>query len=95
MPPRGTTTRVGIRERIVETALRLFSERGTTAVSVREVADAVLPLFVRVVVGSSATGAGQVLTPMMLAMMIGSASGVRLVLRPGYRTVCTSSMMRP
>ena len=28
-----------------------------------------LPLFVQVVVGSSATGAGQVLTPMMLAMM--------------------------
>jgi Na+/melibiose symporter-like transporter len=49
-----------------------------------------LPLFVRVVVGSSATGAGQVLTPMMLAMMIGSAAGVRLVLRLGYRTVCTA-----
>lgn len=49
-----------------------------------------LPLFVRVVVGASATGAGQVLTPMMLAMMIGSAGGVRLVLRLGYRTVCAS-----
>lgn len=30
----------GTRERIVDTALRLFSERGTSAVSVREVADA-------------------------------------------------------
>lgn len=49
-----------------------------------------LPLFVRVVVGASATGAGQVLTPMMLAMMIGSAGGVRLVLRFGYRVVCAS-----
>ena len=49
-----------------------------------------LPLFVRVVVGASATGAGQVLTPMMLAMMIGSAGGVRLVLRFGYRIVCAS-----
>jgi EmrB/QacA subfamily drug resistance transporter len=49
-----------------------------------------LPLFVRVVVGSSATGAGQVLTPMMLAMMVGSAGGVRLVLRLGYRVVCAS-----
>lgn len=47
-----------------------------------------LPLFVRVVVGSSATGAGQVLTPMMLAMMVSSAIGVRLVLRLGYRVVC-------
>ena len=49
-----------------------------------------LPLFVRVVVGASATGAGQVLTPMMLAMMVGAAGGVGLVLRLGYRTVCTS-----
>ena len=49
-----------------------------------------LPLFVRVVIGASATGAGQVLTPMMLAMMIGSAGGVQLVLRLGYRTVCGS-----
>jgi len=49
-----------------------------------------LPLFVRVVVGASATGAGQVLTPMMLAMMVGSAGGVRIVLRLGYRTVCAS-----
>ncbi|MBM3660802.1 MAG: MFS transporter [Actinobacteria bacterium] len=49
-----------------------------------------LPLFVRVVIGASATGAGQVLTPMMLAMMVGSAGGVRLVLRLGYRTVCAS-----
>lgn len=52
-----------------------------------------LPLFVRVVVGASATGAGQVLTPMMLAMMVGSAGGVRMVLRLGYRTVCASGFV--
>jgi AcrR family transcriptional regulator len=34
------TERTNTRERIVEAALRLFSERGTTGVSVREVADA-------------------------------------------------------
>lgn len=36
----GVTERPATRDRIVETALRLFSERGTAAVSVREVADA-------------------------------------------------------
>lgn len=49
-----------------------------------------LPLFVRVVIGASATGAGQVLTPMMLAMMVGSAGGVKIVLRFGYRSVCAT-----
>lgn len=49
-----------------------------------------LPLYVRVVIGSNATGSGQVLTPMMLAMMAGSALGVRLVLRLGYRVVCSA-----
>ena len=49
-----------------------------------------LPLFVQVVIGSSATGAGQVLTPMMLAMMVGSASGARIVLKVGFRVMCVS-----
>jgi TetR/AcrR family transcriptional regulator, repressor for uid operon len=41
VPPRTVVTeRSNTRERIVEVALRLFSERGTTGVSVREVADA-------------------------------------------------------
>ena len=41
MPARAAVTeRTNTRERIVEAALRLFSERGTTGVSVREVADA-------------------------------------------------------
>jgi EmrB/QacA subfamily drug resistance transporter len=47
-----------------------------------------LPLFVRVVIGASATGSGQVLTPMMLAMMVSSVVGVKIVLRLGYRVVC-------
>ena len=40
MTARAATAVPGTRDRIVETALRLFSERGTSAVSVREVADA-------------------------------------------------------
>ena len=40
MSAEGTTATVPTRDRIVETALRLFSERGTTAVSMRELADA-------------------------------------------------------
>ena len=47
-----------------------------------------LPLFVQVVLKSSATDAGRVLTPMMLAMMVGSALGARLVLKLGFRTMC-------
>jgi AcrR family transcriptional regulator len=38
--PAETGTAVPTRERITDAALRLFSERGTTAVSMREVADA-------------------------------------------------------
>jgi AcrR family transcriptional regulator len=41
VPARAVVTeRTNARDRIVEAALRLFSERGTTGVSVREVADA-------------------------------------------------------
>ena len=36
----GSTATVPTRDRIVDAALRLFSERGTTAVSMRELADA-------------------------------------------------------
>jgi hypothetical protein len=48
-----------------------------------------LPLFVQVVLKSSATDAGRVLTPMMLAMMVGSAGGARLVLKLGFRVMIT------
>jgi len=49
-----------------------------------------LPLFGRTVLGESATGAGRILIPMMLAMMVGSAGGARLVLRTGFRVVVTA-----
>ena len=50
-----------------------------------------LPLFVQVVLKSSATDAGRVLTPMMLAVVIGSAVGSPIVLRIGYRLMCVAS----
>ncbi len=50
-----------------------------------------LPLFVVVVQQSSATNAGRVLTPMMLAVVIGSAIGAQIVLRIGYRLMCVAS----
>jgi hypothetical protein len=46
-----------------------------------------LPLFMQVVVGTSATAAGYTLTPMMLAMMLMSAIAARFVLRVGFRSV--------
>ena len=49
-----------------------------------------LPLFVQVVLGTSATAAGRVLTPMMLSMMVTSAIGARFVLRIGFRVVVTT-----
>jgi MFS family permease len=44
-----------------------------------------LPLFVQVVIGTSATGAGRVLTPLMLGFMVASGFGGRLLLRVGFR----------
>jgi EmrB/QacA subfamily drug resistance transporter len=44
-----------------------------------------LPLFVQVVIGTSATSAGRVLTPLMLGFMVSSAFGGRLLLRIGFR----------
>ena len=44
-----------------------------------------MPLFAQVVLGVSATGAGSVLTPMMLGTIVGSQIGGRLVLRVGFR----------
>ena len=44
-----------------------------------------LPLFVQVVLGTSATSAGRVLTPLMLGFMVASAFGGRLLLRIGFR----------
>ena len=44
-----------------------------------------IPLFVQVVQGKSSTEAGRALTPMMLALMLGSALGARVLLKIGYR----------
>ncbi len=44
-----------------------------------------LPLFVQVVIGTDATSAGRVLTPLMLGFMVSSALGGRLLLRIGFR----------
>jgi EmrB/QacA subfamily drug resistance transporter len=46
-----------------------------------------LPLFVQVVNQSSATQAGRILTPMMLAMVVASPIAARLILRVGYRAL--------
>ena len=44
-----------------------------------------LPLFVQVVNQSSATQAGRILTPMLLAMVVASPIAARLILTLGYR----------
>lgn len=49
-----------------------------------------MPLFGRTVLGESATGSGRILIPLMLAMMVGSASGARLVLKVGFRVIVTA-----
>ena len=49
-----------------------------------------MPLYGRTVLGLSATGAGRILIPMMLAMMVGSAGGARLVLKVGFRVIVTT-----
>ncbi len=49
-----------------------------------------MPLYGRTVLGEDATGAGRILIPMMLSMMIGSAVGARLVLKLGFRVIVTT-----
>jgi EmrB/QacA subfamily drug resistance transporter len=46
-----------------------------------------LPLFVQVVNQSSATNAGRILTPMMLATVVASPIAARLILKVGYRVL--------
>jgi EmrB/QacA subfamily drug resistance transporter len=48
-----------------------------------------LPLYGRTVMGLSATGSGRILIPLLLAMMVGSAGGARVVLKLGFRLVVT------
>jgi MFS family permease len=46
-----------------------------------------LPLFMQTVIGTSATGAGRILTPLMLGFVVASLFGGRVLLRTGYRQV--------
>ncbi len=52
-----------------------------------------LPLFAQVVIGTSATGAGRVLTPLMLGFMFSSFVGGRLLLRAGFRVISVSGAL--
>jgi EmrB/QacA subfamily drug resistance transporter len=49
-----------------------------------------IPLYGRTVLHEDATGSGRILIPLMLAMMVGSAGGARLVLRLGFRVIVTA-----
>jgi EmrB/QacA subfamily drug resistance transporter len=53
---------------------------------------AYVPLFVQTVLGTSATAAGATLTPMLIAWVIASIIGSRLLLRVGYRTLALIGM---
>ncbi len=48
-----------------------------------------MPLYGRTVLGEDATGSGRILIPLLLAMMVGSAGGARIVLKAGFRAVVT------
>jgi MFS family permease len=52
-----------------------------------------LPLFVQAVMGTNATRAGQILTPMILAWVLTSVIGGWLMLRFGYRPVVIAGML--
>src|SRR5207249_9320249 len=51
-----------------------------------------VPLFLQSVTGTTATGAGMVLTPFILGWVAMSVTSARLVLRIGYRTVVMAGM---
>ncbi|MHB8671226.1 MAG: MDR family MFS transporter, partial [Acidimicrobiales bacterium] len=51
-----------------------------------------LPLFVQTVIGTSATDAGRILTPLMLGLVAATVVGGRLLLRTSYRTVFGTGM---
>lgn len=54
---------------------------------------AFIPLFVQSVLGTSATAAGAALTPMLLAWVVASIVGSRLLLRVSYRTLALAGMV--
>src|SRR5262249_29973465 len=52
-----------------------------------------LPLFIQAVIGTTATQAGEVLTPYILAWVVASIAGGRLMLRIGYRPIVIAGML--
>lgn len=52
-----------------------------------------VPLFAQTVMGSSATEAGTMITPMMLGWVLASVVGGRLLLRINYRTLALAGMV--
>jgi len=52
-----------------------------------------LPLFIQAVIGTTATRAGEVLTPYILAWMAAAIAGGRLMLRLGYRPIVIAGML--
>ena len=54
---------------------------------------AYVPLFVQAVLGTSATQAGVALTPMLIAWVLASVVGSRLLLKVGYRTLALVGMV--
>ncbi len=52
-----------------------------------------LPLFAQAVIGTTATQAGEVLTPYILAWVVGATVGGRLMLRVGYRPLVIGGML--
>jgi MFS family permease len=52
-----------------------------------------LPLFIQAVIGTTATQAGEVLTPYILAWVVAAIVGGRLMLRLGYRPLVIAGML--
>jgi MFS family permease len=52
-----------------------------------------IPLFVQAVLGTSATEAGATLTPLLIAWVLASIVGSRLLLKVGYRTIALIGMI--
>ncbi len=88
-----------VREPLVP--LDLFKDKVQRAANVISIATGMvmfgvlsfMPLFSQIVIGSTATGAGSVLTPMMLGTIVGSQIGGRLVLRVGFRVLTMAGLI--
>ncbi len=52
-----------------------------------------LPLFIQAVIGTTATQAGEVLTPYILAWVVAAIAGGQLMLRIGYRPIVIAGML--